>query len=153
MFKLESEDSLIKSFRPRDRKHVEVPRDLKFPAFVHHYLAWRHPAGGKVYLVFAVPNGLATGIVFDANGAGPAVPHMCHWCHCASTGGDVELHTAKLSGKKTVGVYVCADLNCRKKLEEEADRSGRSTVPAMAALLEQMGRFASEGLGIDLHSR
>jgi hypothetical protein len=49
-----------------------------------------------------------------------------------------------------VGVHVCTDLGCQQRLEDEADRSGRSAVPAMAALLARMGRFAREGLQIDL---
>jgi hypothetical protein len=151
MFKLDSEDALLETFRSRDRKLVEVSREVPLPAYVRHYLAWPHPAGGRVFLVFAVPGGTPTGIVFDTHGAGPPVPHMCGWCHCSGLGSRVGLLTARLSGKRTVGVHVCADLGCAQKLEDQANRSGDSVLPAMHALVERMGRFATEGLRIDLH--
>jgi hypothetical protein len=47
-------------------------------------------------------------------------------------------------------VNVCTDLSCQQKLEDEANRSGRSVLPAMEALLARIGRFASEALKIDL---
>jgi hypothetical protein len=151
MFKLDSEKALLDAFRPRDRKLVELSRDVKLPLFVRHYLAWSHPAGGRMFLVFAVPNGLPTGIVFDTNGAGPAVTHMCNWCHCSGLGSTVGILTARRSGKRSVGVFVCADLGCQARLEDEADRAGRSVLPAMAAMLERVGSFAQQGLGIDLY--
>lgn len=151
MFKLDSEKALLAAFRPKDRKLVELPPGFTFPAVVHDYLAWPHPAGGRVFLVFAVPKGAPTGIAFDTNGAGdPGVPHLCDWCHGSSAGTGVGLLTATLTGKKRVGVHVCSDLGCQRKLEDEANRSGRSVRPAMEKLLARMGRFASEGLQMDL---
>ncbi len=44
----------------------------------------------------------------------------------------------------------CSDLSCKRKLEDEANRSGRSVFPAVEALLGRIGRFAAEGLQIDL---
>ena len=152
MFMLESEEALTASFRPKDRKLLELPPELKLPMFVRDYLAWTHPAGGHVYLVFAVPGGVPTGIVFDGKGggAGPTVPAMCDWCHCSSMGTGVALLTAQVNAKKRAGVYACRDLSCRQKLEEDANRSGRNVLPAIEKLLARMGRFASEALKIDL---
>lgn len=151
MFKLESEKALMDAFRTKDRPQVELTRELQLPLFVRHYVAWKHPAGERLYLVFAVPGGAPTGIVFDSfKGEGLAVPQMCHWCHSPSAGADIAMLMTKVSGKRTIGVQVCADLSCQRKLEDEADRSGRSVLPAMNTLLERMGRFAHEGLGIDL---
>lgn len=150
MFKLDSEEALLRAFRTRDRKHVELSREVKLPLFVRHYLAWQHPAGGRLYLVFAVPGGAPTGIMFDTNGPGPAVAHMCHWCQSSGLGSRVGLLTTKASSKRIVGVHVCSDLGCAQRLEDEANRSGRSPVPALHALVERMGLFASKGLGIDL---
>ena len=152
MFKLESEEALIAAFRPKDSTRVELPPQLQLPLFVRDYLAWSHPAGGRVYLVFAVPGGVPTGIVLEGN-SGSAVPAMCDWCHCSSVGTGVGLLTAQLNAKKRVGVHVCSDLSCKKKLEEEADRSGRSVLPAMEKLIARMGRFASQALQIDLARR
>jgi hypothetical protein len=150
MFKLDSEKALLEAFRTHDRKRVELSPEVTLPVVVRDYLAWRHPAGGRVYLVFAVPGGAPTGIVFDTSGAGPAVPHLCDWCHCSGLGSQVGLLTARVNARKRAGVLVCSDLGCKQKLEDEANRSGRSVAPAMEGLLARMGRFASEVLGIDL---
>lgn len=150
MFKLDTEKELMDAFRPKDRKSVELPGDLKFPLFVRNYLAWLHPAGGKSYLVFSVPGGVPTGIAFNTSGDGPSVPQMCDWCHMSAVSGDVGMITAKISGKRTAGVFVCNDIACAKKIEDEANRNGVSPLPMLATLLERMGRFANEGLGIDL---
>lgn len=152
MFKLDSEEALLEAFRPKDRKLVELSREVKVPVFVRHYLAWTHPAGGRVYLVFAVPEGPPTGIVFATHGDGPAVPHLCHWCRCTGPGTQVGLLTARFNSKRIVGVHVCSDLGCQGRLEDEANRAGRSVVPAMAALMERMARFARDALKIDLSS-
>lgn len=152
MFKLESQDALLTAFRPKDRKRVEVPRDLALPRFVRDYLAWTHPSGACVYLVFAVKGGAPTGIVFDSNGGGaePLSPAMCDWCHCTGKGTEVGLLTAQVNRNKRAGVHVCTDLGCREKLEDECNRIGRSVLPAMEKLLERMGRFAAEALQMDL---
>jgi hypothetical protein len=150
MFKLDSEEDLLAAFRPRDRTLVERSREVTLPRFVRNYLAWTHPSGGRVYLVFAVPGGVPTGIVFDTPSDGPAVPHLCAWCHSTGLGGRVGLLTARVNSVRTVGVHVCADLSCQQKLEDEADRALRSVLPEMHRLLERIGTFASEGLQIDL---
>ncbi|HZH03863.1 MAG TPA: FBP domain-containing protein [Myxococcaceae bacterium] len=151
MFKLESEEALLAAFRPKDRKLVELSSALNFPVNVRDYIAWSHPAGGRVCLVFAAPGGLPTGILFDTNGdAGGPVPQMCDWCHHTGTGTQVGLLTTYVNGKKRVGLHLCSDLSCKQKLEDEANRSGASVVPAMNRLIERMGRFAREALKIDL---
>jgi hypothetical protein len=149
MFNLDSEAALIAAFRPKDSKWLELPPGLRMPIFVRDYLTWVHPSGGRVYLVFAVPGGVPTGIVFEGK-SGSAAMAMCDWCHCSSVGTGVGLLTAQLNAKKRVGVHVCWDLSCKKKLEEEADRSGRSVLPAMEKLIARMGRFATQALQIDL---
>lgn len=150
MFKLDSEKTLLSAFRPKDRKVVELKKDVRLPLVVPHYLAWPHPAGGKMFLVFAVPGGAPTGIVFNTNGDGPAVPHMCDWCRSSGTGSDVSLLTTYANSRRVIGVQVCSDLSCARKLEDEADRRGVSVLPAMEGLVQRMGRFANKGLGIDL---
>jgi hypothetical protein len=151
MFKLDSETDLLATFRPKDRKSVELVPEIKLPLFVRDYLSWKHPGGGYVYLAFAAPGGAPTGIVFDTNGGGgPSAPAMCDWCHVSSAGTEVGLLTAQRNAKKRVGVHVCADLSCKQKLEEECDRQGKSVVPVMQKLIERMARFATEALDIDL---
>ena len=85
MFRLENEDTLLAAFRPKDRKVVQLAPEVKFPTIVRHYLSWVHPEGGRVFLVFHVPGGAPTGIVFDTSGgANPEVPQMCDSCHTSA---------------------------------------------------------------------
>ncbi len=143
---------MLSAFRPKDRSSVELPQDVTLPTLVRHYLAWQHPSGGKTYLVFATPGGVPTGITFDSNsgGTGAPVPQMCDWCHQAGIGSSVGLLTATVNGRKRAGVVVCTGLSCAQKLEEEADRQGRSALPQLEKLVDRMGRFATEALSIDL---
>jgi hypothetical protein len=150
MFNLPSEDALRAAFRPKDQKALELPPGIQLPMFVRDYLAWTHPAGGRVYLVFSVPGGVPTGIAFEGKGSSVVVPSMCDWCHCSSVGTGVGLLTAQVNAKRRVGVHVCSDLSCKQKLEDEANRSGRSVLPAMERLIARMARFATEALKIDL---
>ncbi len=151
MFRLDSEQALIDAFRPKDRHALELPQGLSFPTAVRDCLTWVHPAGGRAYVVFAVPGGAPTGIAFEVRaGAGAAVPHMCDWCHQTGSGNQVGLLTAAVDSKRRVGVNVCSDLSCPRKLEDEANRMGASVVPAMEKLVARIGRFANEALNIDL---
>ena len=151
MFKIDSEAALLDTFRPKDRKLVEFAADLKLPLILRDYFAWSHPAGGRVYVVFAPKGGVPTGIAFDTNGGtGAPVPQMCEWCHSPGLGTQVALLTAKLHGKKRVGVHLCADLSCKQKLEDDANRSGTSATKAIERAVERMGKFATDALNIAL---
>lgn len=151
MFRLQTEDELRDAFRPKDRDVVELLPEMKFPLFVRDYLAWVHPSGGRVFLLFAVPNGAATGIVFQSNGGnGTSVAQMCDWCHSYGVGTQIGLLTAQLNANKRVGVHLCSDLSCRQKIEDEANRAGKNPLPLLKDLVERIGVFASDGLKIDL---
>ena len=150
MFKLDDEDDVVNAFRPKDRKALDLT-GVTLPMFVRNYLSWQHPSGSYVYLVFSAPGGVPTGIVFETNG-GPNAPvaQMCDWCHQSGVGTQVGLLTAKVTGRRRVGVHVCSDLSCQAKLEDEANRSGRSVLPQWEKLIARIGRFATEALKIDL---
>lgn len=154
MFKLVDEAALTTAFRPKDQKHLELTKDIVFPLVVKDYFAWLHPAGGRVFVVFATPGGVPTGIVFDSNGgSGPSSLAMCSWCHCSSAGTGVGLLTATVTGKRRVGVNVCSDLSCKDKLEQQANLGGASVRPAMEKMVSRMGQFAQDALGIDLSGK
>jgi hypothetical protein len=140
MFKLANEAALLATFRPIDRKHVVVTHDVRLPSFVPRYLTWHF--GRRVYLVFALPGAAPKGIVFEAGGAGPPVPHMCTWCQHSGLGTQVGLLTARRTRERTAGVLVCSDLGCRERIEELAMRAGADAEPALLALLRRMERFA-----------
>ncbi len=140
MFELKTESSLLATFRHRDRKHVELTRDVILPVVVKDYFTWTH--GRRVFLVFALPSQAPKGIVFDSSGAGPAVPHMCDWCQQVGLGARVGLLTARRDRERTAGVLVCSDLGCRDRLEYVADRAGVDVGPLMLTVLQRMDKFA-----------
>jgi hypothetical protein len=148
MFRLPSEEALRDAFRPRDQQALLLPADAAFPQFVRSYWAWLEPSGAWLFLVFALRGGPATGIAFRR--APPAPGGMCEWCHTFGPASGVSLLTANRNSRKRAGIYVCADLDCQTRAEDAALRAGRSPLDAVQALLERMGRFAEQGLGIDL---
>jgi hypothetical protein len=151
MFRVVSEDALRAAFRPKDAAVFEPPPGVKYPFGVIDYLAWVHPAGGRVYLLFAVPGGTPTGVAFQNNGGSAvAVAQMCDWCHTIGSGTEIAMLTAQLNANKRLGVNLCSDLSCARKLEDQANLSGRSPRPALRALVDRIGAFARDGLKIDL---
>ncbi|NOJ97911.1 hypothetical protein HMI51_33855 [Corallococcus coralloides] len=152
MFRIESEKELLRAFRSRDRKHVELPKGTQLPLFVRDYLSWVDPYGVRVFLVFVAPGSKQpVGIAFrrDQQGDPTLSPKMCDWCR-TSTDAEIGLLTTDVDSKRRVGVNVCLDLRCGERLEAMSDRSGRSDLDDKARLMERMARFASETLGLEL---
>src|SRR5688500_18004856 len=99
MFRLETETDLLKAFRPRDRKHVELPPDLRFPLFVRDYLAWCDPTLTRTFLVTLEGRSQRPmGIAFrrDQSRSGTPTAHMCEWCHSSGSSNEVGLLTAEV---------------------------------------------------------
>jgi hypothetical protein len=140
MFELTTEASLLATFRYVDRRRVELSRDVTLPMVVNDYVTWAF--GKRVFLVFALPGAAPRGIVFESNGPGPPVSHMCDWCQQVGLGARVGLLTARRNRERTAGVLVCSDLGCRDRLEYVANRAGVDVEPATRTLLQRMGRFA-----------
>jgi hypothetical protein len=150
MFRLQTETDLLNAFRPRDRKHVELPPGFRFPHFVRHYLAWSDPTGIHTYLVMLEPkSGRPMGIAFKRDHSGAGVPAMCDWCHSPGSSASVGLLSANANSKRIVGVHVCLDLGCAERVETTANLAGRSVRDLTDKVMERMLRFAREGLGID----
>lgn len=145
MFELTTEAALLSTFRPVDRRRVELSPDLQFPLVVNDYVTW--PFGKRLFLVFALPGAAPRGILFESEEPGPPVSHMCDWCHQVGLGARVGLLTARRDRERTAGVMVCSDLGCRDRLEYFADRKGIDVRPKMTALLERMSRFADTRYG------
>jgi hypothetical protein len=151
VFRLETDKALIKSFRSRDQRLIEMPAGVTFPLFVRDYLVWTETSGARVYLVFAAPGTREPiGIIFrrDHGEGGARVASLCDWCHTYGSSTEVGLLSTAVSSKRRVGVHLCLDLRCKEKLEDAADRSGRSPRQALDQLQEKMYRFAHEALGI-----
>nr|WP_255652628.1 FBP domain-containing protein [Myxococcus sp. XM-1-1-1] len=152
VFRFESDRDLIQSFRPRDLRVMEMPPGLSFPLFVRDYLAWTETSGLRVYLIFSAPGSRQPiGIIFrrDSMG-GENVTRMCEWCHHSGASSEVTLLTTDVNNKRRVGISLCADLQCKERLEDAADRAGRHALEALEQLRARMFRFANEALGIEL---
>jgi hypothetical protein len=140
MFKLPNEKTLLAMFRPMDRRGVEITRDVPLPMLVTDYFTWSF--GRRTFLVFEAPGCAPRGIVFEADVSGVPVPHMCAWCEAVAPGTRVAMMTARRDPKRVAGIMLCADLGCRERLEDRADRAGIDVAPAMTKLLSRMQRFA-----------
>lgn len=149
MFLIDSEKALIKAFRPRDQRALELPVGIKYPLVVRSYFAWVEPTGVRTFVIFEHESGRPLGIAFrrDQDKSAGAAGKLCDWCH--SVGEDVQLLTVDKNSKRRLGVLLCRDLNCASKLDEAADLTGTSSVEPKRRHLERMRLFAREGLGIE----
>lgn len=148
-----TEDELLKSFRPRDRKHVEPPKWMKFPCPLGHYLAWTEPSGVRIFLVFMHPvRKSPIGIAFrrDQQGSLGSAAGVCDWCHDHGPSDRIGLLTATVDSKKRVGVSLCLDLSCVQKLESIANVTGQDLGKMTERLKQRMVRFAEEALEMGL---
>jgi hypothetical protein len=148
MFKLPNQKTLLAMFRPIDRRQVEITRDVPLPMLVNDYFTWSF--GRRTFLVFETPDCAPRGMVFEADVSGTPVAHMCMWCEAVAPGTHVAMLTARRDLKRIAGIMVCADLNCRERLEDRANQAGKDVAPAMAKLLSRMQRFAES---LDVGSR
>lgn len=151
MFRIPTEKAFLDAFRPRDRKFVEVPAGVQFPMVAQSYFSWVDPSGVRVFMVFQ-PEGSKelVGIAFrrDQSGSQPAPAAMCEWCRSSGTTDEIGLVTADVNSKRRVGVNACLDLRCKEKLEDAANRAGRSVLDEARKMVSRMTRFTAEGLGI-----
>lgn len=105
-----SKEELVACFRRIDRNQVELADDLTFPIQLKRVFTWTY--GNRSFLVFRKRDGDGPhGIVFRHTSA-PRVATMCHWCQRTRPRGEVKLLAARVTGRRTVGQYVCADLSC-----------------------------------------
>jgi hypothetical protein len=150
MFLIPSEADLLKSFRPADRRVVEVPRNAAFPFLVRDYRAWAEEAGTRMFLVFRMPDSKwPVGLVLRKGpGGGAPTSHLCDWCHSPGSSGDIGLMTVQADDRRVVGTNVCLDLRCAERLETAANLSGRHPRALQEQLLERIVRFAREAVGM-----
>jgi hypothetical protein len=151
MFRIDSEKQLLSTFRPRDRRNLELPKGLQYPLFINDYLTWTEQSGLRLFLVFARPGSRTPiGIAFRREqGEKGLAARVCDWCHSYGSGLEIGLMMADLNSKHRVGLGLCLDMRCREKIEQSSNLAGRSPVELSHQLLERMYRFAHEGLGIE----
>lgn len=145
MFRFATEEELRKTFRPRDRKTLELPVGLRFPLILRASLAWVDPTGVRAHGVFSTPEG-PLGLSFRRDTTSGAA--LCDWCHSYGGQDQVGLVVCERSSKRRVGLWLCRDLGCVQRAEDAADRAGRNSQNARQDVLERVWRFAQQGLGI-----
>lgn len=150
MFRIATEQEFVDAFRRIDRKHVQVPAGMTFPLVALDYRTWADVHGQRVFLLFKAPGQQqVTGVVFRRT---PSTrgdpPGMCEWCHTFGGRDQVGMLTTDVSSRKRVGVYLCLDLKCRDRVEDDASRRGQSALEAVKALLGRMAHFSEQALGI-----
>lgn len=150
---LQSEDDLLHAFRPRDRKHVFLPPDLKFPVELNPVFVWLEPSGVRVYLLAHQVHWEApVGIAFrrDQKGSPSSPPGMCDWCLSTGSSDQIGLLTASVDSRRRVGVNLCLDLGCMRKLEGFAEASGMRLEQVSVRYFERMERFFRRALEMEL---
>jgi hypothetical protein len=113
MFKISSATELLHAFPLSAREKIELPSDLVFPIYVKDYLSWVEPSGAHAYFVVDVGTRRAPfGVAFRRNSGGAI--SMCEWCHSVSQ--EVGLLSTSASSRRSVGIHLCGDLNCRERM-------------------------------------
>lgn len=141
---LEIESDLIKLFRSRDQRHIQIPRSMTFPLSFEDYFTWSEPNGIYQYLLFRKNgDGEPVGVVFDRSDAGllAASAHMCYFCRSFGPGDEIDMLAVTPTSKNVIGIYSCIDLSCDEKLETTAKLSKKSFEKLKEELLERMTIF------------
>ncbi len=135
-FIIASEQELILSFRPRDQKKLIVPIGLRFPIEVNTYFRWQESSGVYTYLIFKRPNWDAPrGVAFKrSHPTSDPVGGMCNWCHSYGTSNEIGMLSVKVNSEVSLSYFLCQDLRCVEKIEENAILGGRHP----AKMVEQL---------------
>ena len=133
-----------------EAKRMHVPKDLAArPWDDLDFLGWRDPAApDRAYLVIELDGRLVGIALRRAAQAGRARKTMCAWCLTTHSGDGVSLMTARKAGKSgqlgnSVGVYVCADLECSLYLRGKKSAGPGSRFKESITLDEQVERMAN----------
>jgi len=148
---IQTPEELIRSFRQRDQKHVQIPKSMPFPLELGNYLAWNEPSGVRVYLVFKKPEWpRPVGVVFrrDQPGGSASPACMCEWCHATGPADEVGLLTVTVNAHRRVGLNLCLNLDCVDKLETSAQLMGQDASKSVEKHRERMAHFCRQVLGL-----
>lgn len=127
-FSIASEEELIEAFRYRDQKKLVLPeKKLPFPFNVRSYFVWKEPSGVYTYLVFKMPNWeTPRGVAFKRTpSTGEPTGGLCNWCHAYGSSEDIGMLSVAMSGSVSSSYFICQDLRCIEKIEENAALSGK----------------------------
>lgn len=142
LYKISSEEELIKCFREKERDKIILPKDFDFPIDVRYYMSWTESSGSYTYLIFKGPNwDSPRGLVFRRGSSDMGTSGMCDWCHSYGGSDQLGLLTVRLDAKTTIGQYLCLNLDCLDKLETQIGTSGKNFETLAAQVCTKIGRF------------
>lgn len=152
---VETEQELIKAFRPRDQKNVEPPAKVKYPLSYEYYLTWGDPSGHYRYLVLRRPRDQKLiGMIFKRGQQGSwiSATRLCDWCHAFGAADQIDLLTLHPDARKTVGLMLCVDLSCLDKLDTVRTTTRRSFEQMASDLCARMVRCFENNLEDTRHN-
>ncbi|MEU7478802.1 FBP domain-containing protein [Lentzea sp. NPDC042327] len=131
-----------------EAKRMHVPRDLADrPWDDLDFLGWRDPAApDRSYVVTELGDRFAGVALRRAAQSGLPRKSMCSWCLTTHSGDGVSLMTARKAGKagqlgNSVGVYLCADLDCSLYLRGRKDAGFGGRIHESLALEDKVDRL------------
>lgn len=148
MEQIKSEEELLSAFRPRDRKHVELPSDMTFPLMFNHYLAWTESSRARVFLLFKRPSWKAPAAISFRRTHSSGSGGMCDWCQTIGGSDQIGLLSITRDPNTSVGFMLCLDLGCINRLEQVAELSGKDFGQLSKGLIDKITRFFENNLEI-----
>ena len=143
-FTLRSDADLAATFRERDQKSLVLPKFSPYPFSVEHYYSWTEPSGVYTYLVYKQSDWeLPLGLVFQRNGKGSTLSPagMCDWCHSCGPSDEIGLMSVEITAHLSGGTWLCLDLACLQKIEEQTGANANTRNKRVANLFQKMGIF------------
>lgn len=144
VFYVESEKEFVSSFRNRDQKKLILPeKNMSFPIKISSYLAWKESSGVYTYLIFKMPHwDLPRGVAFKRTPpSGEPVGGICNWCHAYGTSDEIGFLSVAMDSRVSKSYYLCQDLRCVEKIEENAALAGKNPEKALANLYLRMEKL------------
>ena len=141
-FRIEAEEDLFRIFRSDDHSKVILPHTMNFPLDIEYYYSWTESSGNYTYLIFKRPNWDSPhGLVFRRVQSHESTTGMCSWCHSTGGGDQIGMLTVSVNPRKTIGQYICLNIDCLSKLETQVTMTGKSLNTLTEQLCGKMGDF------------
>ncbi len=141
-----TKEELFACFRRIDRRDVELSDDLRFPILIGHVVTWSY--GNRAFLVLrGRDTGAPLGVVFRRTTVASArVPSMCAWCQRVRMHAEVQLLSARVTARRTIGQYLCSDLSCFVVGEPSAFEQPDAAVFRIRRALDHMHQLVDQRL-------
>lgn len=142
-FAIVSQEELVQSFRLRDQEKLILPKDLQFPLNVRSYFSWKEPSGTYTYLVFKMPNwDSPRGVAFKRSSpTGEPTGGLCDWCHAYGASDEIGMLSATMNSTVSYSYFLCQNLNCIEKIEDNSMLSGKNPEKYIAQLYRKMEKL------------